>query len=187
MKENQLQEKEMTTNMKWYIVRSQANREKSVSERISKEGEKGDLIGKIGQVIVPMEKSFFLKNGKKVTREKVMYPGYIFVETNAVGELKDYIKGCNGATGFLTNRSGVIQPLRKSEIDRMLGQHEEIVQKQAENPFVFGEEIKVIDGPFGGFIGTIKEIKDGKVKVGVLIFGRETLIELNTMQIDKKN
>ena len=68
----------------------------------------------------------------------------------------------------------------------MLGQHEEIVQKQMESPFVYGEEVKVIDGPFNGFVGTIKEIKEQKVKVGVLIFGRETLIELNTMQIDKK-
>lgn len=175
-----------TSTMKWYIVRAQANRERSVSERISKEAEKGDLMGKVGQVIVPMEKSFFLKNGKKVTREKVMYPGYIFVETNAVGELKDYIKGCNGATGFLTNRTGEIQPLPRTEIERMLGQHEEIVQKQMESPFVFGEEVRVIDGPFKGFVGTIKEIKEQKVKVGVLIFGRETLLELVTMQIDKK-
>lgn len=176
-----------TSTMKWYIVRSQANRERSVSERISKEAEKGDLVGKIGQVIVPMEKSFFLKNGKKVSREKVMYPGYIFIETNAVGELKYFLKGCNGATGFLTSRSGDVQPLSNVEVDRMLGQHQEIVQKQVEAPFFVSEEIKVIDGPFKGFVGTIKEVKDQKVKVGVMIFGRETLIELNTMQVDKKN
>jgi len=75
---------ESVKSMKWYIVRAQSNRERSVSERIIKDGEKGDLMGKIGRVIVPTEKSFHLKNGKKVQREKVMYPGYIFVETNAV-------------------------------------------------------------------------------------------------------
>ena len=74
--------------MQWYIVRSASNREKSVAEKMQKEGETGDLMGKIGRVIVPVEKSFHLKNGKKVQREKVMYPGYIFIETNAVGELK---------------------------------------------------------------------------------------------------
>lgn len=183
---NQTIENQSSTSMKWYIVRAQANRERSVSERITKEAEKGDLMGKVGKVIVPMEKSFFLKNGKKVTREKVMYPGYIFVETNAIGELKYYLKGCNGATGFLTNRSGEIQPLKNEEVERMIGQHEEIVQKQLESPFVISEEVKVIDGPFKGFIGSIKDIKEQKVKVGVLIFGRETIVELNTMQIDKK-
>lgn len=177
---------ENQSSMKWYIVRAQANRERSVSERISKEAEKGDLMGKVGKVIVPMEQSFFLKNGKKVTREKVMYPGYIFVETNAIGELKYYLKGCNGATGFLTNRSGEIQALKKEEIDRMIGQHEQIIQKQMESPFVIDEDVKVIDGPFKGFNGKVKEIKEQKVKVGVLIFGRETVIELNTMQIDKQ-
>ena len=65
---------------------------KSVSERLIKEAEKGDLFGKVGQVIVPIEKSFFLKNGKKVAREKVLFPGYIFIETNAIGELKYFLK-----------------------------------------------------------------------------------------------
>ena len=111
---------ETTTSMKWYIVRAQSNRERSVSEKLLKEAEKGDLIGKVGRVVVPMEKSFFLKNGKKVSREKVLYPGYIFVETNAIGELKYFVRGCNGATGFLTNRTGEIIPLQKNEVDRML-------------------------------------------------------------------
>lgn len=182
---NQTIEKQSTT-MKWYIVRAQANRERSVSERIIKSADKGDLVGKVGRVVVPMEKSFFLKNGKKVMREKVMFPGYIFVETSAVGELKYFIKECNGATGFLTNRAGEVQPLSQSEVDRMLGQHEEMQEKKIESTFVNGEEIKIIDGPFSGFVGAIEEIKDQKVKVGVLIFGRKTLVELNTLQIDKK-
>ena len=86
------------TTMNWYIVRAQSNREKSVSVRIIKDGENGELMGKIGRVVVPTEKSFHLKNGKKVQREKVMYPGYIFVETSSVGELKYYLKAVNGAT-----------------------------------------------------------------------------------------
>jgi transcriptional antiterminator NusG len=172
--------------MKWYIVRAQSNRERSVSERIIKDGERGDLMGKIGRVIVPTEKSFHLKNGKKVQREKVMYPGYIFVETNAVGELKYYLKGVNGATGFLTSRDKSIQSLTQAEVDRMLGvqkEKEENIEKG--NLFVPGEEVKVLDGPFSNFVGTVESIKDQKVKVEVLIFGRKNLIELNSLQIEK--
>jgi len=178
--------KNANTTMKWYIVRAQSNREKSVSERIMKDAEKGDLIGKIGQVIVPTEKSFHLKNGKKVQREKVMFPGYIFVETNAVGELKYYLKAVNGATGFLTNRGGDIQSLTQAEVDRMLG-----VQKQKEesletgNQFIPGEDVKVLDGPFANFIGTVESMKDQKIKVEVLIFGRKNIIELNSLQVEK--
>jgi len=177
---------ENLTSMKWYIVRAQANREKSVSERIIKDGERGDLIGKIGRVIVPTEKLVHLKNGKKVQREKVMYPGYIFVETNAIGELKYYLKGVNGATGFLTSRGGVIQSLTQVEVDRMLG-----VQKEKEenlvmgNQFTIGEEVKVLDGPFSNFIGTIESVKEQKIKVEVMIFGRKNIIELNSLQVEK--
>lgn len=177
---------ETITTMKWYIVRAQANREKSVAEKIQKEGEKGDLMGKIGKVIVPTEKSFHLKNGKKVQREKVMYPGYIFVETNAVGELKYHLKGVNGATGFLTSRGGQIESLSQFEVDKMLG-----VQKEKEekliigNQFIAGEEVKVLDGPFANFVGTVESMKEQKVKVEVLIFGRKNLIELNALQIEK--
>lgn len=179
---------ENVATMKWYIVRAQSNRERSVSERIIKDGEKGDLMGKIGRVIVPTEKSFHLKNGKKVQREKVMYPGYIFVETNAVGELKYYLKAVNGATGFLTNRAGDIQSLTQGEVDRMLG-----VQKQKEeniemgNQFLPGEDVKILDGPFANFLGTVESMKEQKVKVEVLIFGRKNLIELNALQIEKHN
>lgn len=177
---------ENVATMQWYIVRAQSNRERSVSERIIKDGETGDLMGKIGKVIVPTEKSFHLKNGKKVQREKVMYPGYIFVETNAVGELKYYLKAVNGASGFLTSRGGVIQSLTQAEVDRMLG-----VQKEKEevaeqfNHFIIGETVKVLDGPFTGFTGTVESIKDQKVKVEVMIFGRKNLVELSSLQIEK--
>jgi transcriptional antiterminator NusG len=179
---------ENVATMQWYIVRAQSNRERSVSERIIKDGETGDLMGKIGKVIVPTEKSFHLKNGKKVQREKVMYPGYIFVETNAVGELKYYLKAVNGASGFLTSRGGVIQSLTQAEVDRMLG-----VQKEKEevaeqfNHFIINETVKVLDGPFTGFTGTVESIKDQKVKVEVMIFGRKNLVELSSLQIEKHN
>lgn len=175
------------STMKWYVVRAQANREKSVSEKLIKEGERGDLIGKIGRVLVPMEKTFFLKNGKKVMREKVMYPNYIFVETNAIGELKYFIKGLNGASGFLTNRAGDIQPLSQIEVDKMLGNYQSSKEKEITNTYIIGEEVKVMDGPFSGFKGTVESINEEKqkIKVGVLIFGRKQEIELNILQVEK--
>ena len=171
---------------KWYVVRAQANREKSVSEKLIKEGEKGDLIGKIGRVLVPMEKSFFMKNGKKVMREKVMYPNYIFIETNAIGELKYFIKGLSGASGFLTNRAGDVQPLTQAEVDKMLGQHQVSQEKEISNTFVVGEEVKVLDGPFATFNGVVEEVNGQRVKVAVLIFGRKTPVELSVLQVEKK-
>jgi len=177
---------ENVSQMKWYIVRAQSNREKSVSERIIKEGEKGDLMGKIGRVVIPTERSFHVKNGKKVQKEKVMFPGYIFVETNAVGELKFYLKEVNGATGFLTNREKQIQSLSESEVNRMLGiQKEKEESIQNFDSFTIGEEIKILDGPFSGFIGTVESCKDQKIKVEVKIFGRNNLLELNTLQVER--
>jgi transcriptional antiterminator NusG len=172
------------TTSKWYIVRCQTNRERSVSEKIIKSADKGDLNGKISQVIVPMEKTFYVKGGKKVKREKVLYPGYIFVESYAVGELKYFLKGCNGATGFLTNRSGDIQELSQEEVNRMIGYVEQS-EKEIENPFIIGEEVKILDGHFQTMTGTIEQIEGHKVRVSVKIFGRRTPIDLDIHQIDK--
>jgi transcriptional antiterminator NusG len=133
-----------------------------------------------------MEKSFYVKGGKKVKREKILYPGYIFVETKAIGELKYFLKGCNGATGFLTNKSGEIKPLSELEVNKMIGQQEQAEEVEMENPFIVGEEVKIIDGPFSSMIGTIESISGQKVKVVVSIFGRKTPVELDMMQIDKK-
>lgn len=177
------------TTMKWYVVRSQSNREKSVSERLIKEAEKGELMGKIGKVLVPMEKSFFMKENKKVVREKAMYPGYIFVETSAVGELKQLIKVINGATGFLTNRTGDIQALTQAEVSKMMGEQEASENKEISNTFCINEEVKVVDGPFNGFKGIVESVDEEKqkVKVGVLIFGRKTIVELGLLQILKED
>jgi transcriptional antiterminator NusG len=173
--------------MKWYIVRSQSNREKSVSERLRKEASGGDLMGKIGKVLVPMEKIFFIKDGKKNMREKVMYPGYIFIETSAIGELKHSIKTINGATGFLTDRAGNIQQLSLKDVNKMIGELEENANKELTNTFCIDEEVKLNDGAFSGFKGIIESIDESKqkVKVAVLIFGRKTLIDLGLSQIEK--
>ena len=177
---------EKETTMKWYIVRAQSNRERSVAEKLRKESEKGDLMGAIGRVLVPTEKSFFLKNGKKVTREKVMYPGYIFVETRSIGELAHFVKGCDGATGLLSDRSKLPQVLSLKEVERMIGIQEQVsVEQETSNRYIVGEVVKILDGPFNSFTGDVESIDGDKVKIAVLIFGRKTLVELNIQQIDK--
>ena len=173
--------------MEWYIVRSQANRERKVSERIIKEGEKGELIGVIGRVVVPTEKVFTTKDGKKTEREKVIFPGYVFVETSAIGELKQVVRRIQGATGLLSDRAGNIQVVPDSEVNRMIGIHEENKTKSFSDIYSIGDEVIVTDGPFTSFKGNIENIdkEKGKVKVNVLIFGRPTIVELEDTQVKK--
>ena len=173
--------------MEWYIVRSQANRERKVSERIIKEGEKGELIGVIGRVVVPTEKVFTTKDGKKTEREKVIFPGYVFVETSAIGELKQVVRRIQGATGLLSDRAGNIQVVPDSEVNRMIGIHEENKTKSFSDIYSIGDEVIVTDGPFTSFKGNIENIdkENGKVKVNVLIFGRPTIVELEDTQVRK--
>jgi transcriptional antiterminator NusG len=173
--------------MEWYIVRAQSNRERKVSERIIKEADKGELNGVIGRVIVPMEKVFGTKEGKKVQREKVIFPGYIFVETSAVGELKQVVKKIDGATGILTDRAGNLQTVKEDEVNRMIGLHEENKEKSFSDIFSIGDEVTVIEGPFASFKGGIEFIdkERGKLKVDILIFGRSTTVELDETQIRK--
>ncbi len=176
------------TKSNWYVVRSATNKERSVADKIQKQAENGDLMGKVSRVIVPTEISFYLKNGKKVKREKVKFPGYIFVETNAVGELKYWLKGTNGAGGFLTNRAGDIIPLSNLEVSRMVGEYEAAkdIPEEDLTKYIKGEEVIILDGPFSTFNGKIESIKGDKVKVEVSVFGRVSLIELGILQIDKK-
>ena len=173
--------------MEWYIVRSQANRERKVSERIIKEGEKGELIGVIGRVVVPTEKVFTTKDGKKTEREKVIFPGYVFVETSAIGELKQVVRRIQGATGLLSDRAGNIQVVPDSEVNRMIGIHEENKTKSFSDIYSIGDEVIVTDGPFTSFKGNIEYIdkEKGKVKLNVLIFGRPTIVELEDTQVRK--
>jgi transcription termination/antitermination protein NusG len=172
------------TDLKWYIVRTQSSREKSISDKIKNESEKGDLLGKVNNIIVPIENTFYLKGGKKVKREKVLYPGYVFIETNAIGELKYFLRGVNGASGFLTDRQGKIQELSKKDVTRMIGIQEELAIEK-ETKFLVDEVVKIIEGPFSSMIGTIEKIDGDKVRVNVAIFGRVTPVDLTTSQIDK--
>jgi transcriptional antiterminator NusG len=180
--------KELKTIKKsgWYIIRTTSNREKSISEKILAESQRGDLINKVSEVLVPSDYSFYMKNGKKVKREKVMFPGYIFIECSAPGELKEYLKSVNGASGLLTNRLGEIQELTEKEVQRMIGVQKDVKEKsESLFHFIKDEEVIIIDGPFSSMKATIEDVIGEKVKLSVSIFGRKTPMEMNVNQISK--
>jgi transcriptional antiterminator NusG len=175
---------------KWYVVRAISGSENKIKEYIEKEIAHFGLEEYVGEVLVPTEKVMQVRNGKKVSKERVYFPGYIMVLANLGGEIPHIIKSINGVIGFLgETRGGDPVPLRRAEVNRMLGKVDEL-SIQADNvaiPFDIGETIKVIDGPFNGFNGTVEKINEEKRKLEVMvkIFGRKTPLELSYMQVEK--
>ena len=132
----------------------------------------------------------FLRNGKKINKERVYFPGYIMVKANLTGELPHIIKSVTNVIGFLgETKGGEPVPLRVSEVNRMLGKVDELAlaTEHVSIPFTEGENVKVIDGPFNGFTGAIENVNEEKRKLEVMvkIFGRKTPLELSYMQVEK--
>jgi transcriptional antiterminator NusG len=169
----------------WYILRAMSNKERSIAEKIRSQSEKGDLVGIVQNVIVPVEQTFYVKNGKKIKRDKVLFPGYIFIQSSAIGELKHFLKLLSGCSGFLTTRSGQIQGMTEKEVNSMIGIQEKIIEKHKEKPYIVGEKVLISDGPFSGMKAIIDEINDNKIKLSLTIFGRITNLEMMIEQIQK--
>ena len=180
-----------TADLKWYVVRAISGKEKKVKEQLELEIEYQKLQDFIVQVLLPIEKVYQIRNGKKVSKERNLYPGYVFIEANLIGEIPHIIKNMTNVIGFLSDKKGGSPiPLRLNEVNRMLGKVDEMADSEAELniPFVVGEAVKVIDGPFNSFSGVIEEINEEKkrLKVMVKIFGRKTPLELSYMQVEKE-
>ncbi|MGK0376707.1 transcription termination/antitermination protein NusG [Patiriisocius sp. Uisw_017] len=175
---------------KWYVVRSVSGQENKIKEYLESEITRLNLSDYIEQILVPTEKVIQVRNGKKVQKERVFFPGYIMVQASLVGEIPHIIKGINGVIGFLGEvKGGEPVPLRQAEVNRMLGKVDELSVKDdnINIPFIIGETIKVVDGPFNGFNGTVEKINEEKRKLEVMvkIFGRKTPLELSYMQVEK--
>ena len=132
-----------------------------------------------------------MRNGKKISKERSYLPGYVLIEASLVGEIPHIIRNITNVIGFLgAEKKGEPIPLRLSEVNRILGKVDELAESGEELhvPFVVGENIKVIDGPFNTFSGVIEEINEEKkkLKVMVKIFGRKTPVELSYMQVEKE-
>ena len=175
---------------KWYVVRAVSGQEAKIKDYIASEISRLGYDDHLEDILVPTEKVVQIRNGKKVNKEKVYFPGYIMVKADLVGEIPHIIKSVTNVIGFLgETKGGEPIPLRASEVSRMLGKVDELAltEEHAAIPYETGETIKVIDGPFNGFTGTIENVNEDKRKLQVMvkIFGRKTPLELSYMQVEK--
>jgi transcriptional antiterminator NusG len=175
---------------KWYVVRAVSGQENKVKAYIETEINRLGMSDYVSQVLVPTEKVVQIRDGKKIAKDKVYFPGYVMIEANLIGEIPHIIKSITSVIGFLGEvKGGEPVPLRMSEVNRMLGKVDELaVNTDMQSiPFKIDETIKVIDGPFNGFNGTIEKINEEKRKLEVMvkIFGRKTPLELSFMQVEK--
>ncbi|MDR2204695.1 MAG: transcription termination/antitermination protein NusG [Flavobacteriaceae bacterium] len=178
------------SDLKWYVLKSISGQENKVKGYIENEMKRLGFESRVTQVVIPMEKVIQMKNGKKIVREKPHYPGYLMVEADLGGEIAHTIKNLPSVISFLSlTKGGDPVPMRKAEVDRMLGKADELSEfaQDIAIPYIIGETVKVIDGPFNGFNGTVEKILEDKKKleVSVLIFGRKTPMELSYMQVEK--
>lgn len=179
------------SDKKWYVIKTVAGQELKVKDYIEREIQYQNLNDYIGQIVVPMEKVIQTRNGKKYQKEKVHFPGYVMIEAALQGEVPHVIKNISGVISFLSaTKGGDPVPMRQSEVNRMLGIADELavnVDNSYMAQYVIGETVKVIDGAFNGFNGTVEKIIEDKRKleVMVLIFGRKTPLELNFNQVEK--
>jgi transcriptional antiterminator NusG len=177
---------------KWYVVRAVSGKEKKVKEYLELEIARMKLTDYVNQVLIPTEKVFKIQNGKKVNKEKAFLPGYVLIEAALVGEVTHVIKSIPNVIGFLgTEKGGAAVPMRMAEVNRILGKVDELsmTEEELKIPFVVGESVKVVDGPFNNFSGVVDEINEEKkkLKVMVKIFGRKNLLELSYMQVEKES
>lgn len=182
----------MSEDKKWYSLRVVSGKEKSIKERIELEIQRNDWADIVTQVLVPTEKVYKIRNGKKVILERNILPGYILVEALASkfsGEMVQVISNMTNVIHFLGKNNPI--PMTQTEANRMLGKVDDSQDVSASmiEPFIVGETIKIIDGPFNDFIGDVKEVNEEKKKLKVIvkIFGRGTEVELNYMQVEKQS
>ena len=178
------------TDKKWYVIRAVTGQEAKVKKYITTELARVGLDSQVEDILVPTEKVIQIRQGKKVQKEKTYFPGYIMIKADISGEILHIIRSITNVLGFLgETKGGEPIPLRTSEVNRMLGKVDELAisGEQISIPFNIGESVKVIDGPFNGFTGSIDNVNEEKRKLEIMvkIFGRKTPLELSYMQVEK--
>ncbi len=176
---------------KWYVIRVLSGKEKKIKDYIESEITRLNMQDYVSQILIPTEKIYQIRDGKKISKERNFYPGYILIEVLLGGEIEHIVKNITGVIGFLgAEKGGKPSPLRMSEANRILGKVDELADSDEEIniPFYVGEQVKVVDGPFNSFSGIIEEVNNEKkkLKVMVKIFGRKTPLELSFMQVEKE-
>ena len=177
------------TGKNWYVLRAVSGKEAKVKEYIEAEMKHNTLLQSyVSQVLIPLEKHASLRNGKRVVKEKISLPGYVFIEADLVGDVAHTLRFMPNVLGFLGGLDNP-SPVPQADINRMLGNAEEAeLMDDSKIPYSVDETVKVTDGPFSGFSGVIEEVntEKHKLKVMVKIFGRKTPLELGFMQVEKE-
>jgi transcriptional antiterminator NusG len=194
---------------KWYVLRAISGQEKKVKTYMENELARQGVSDSVPQILIPTEQIYEIRKGKKVIREKNLFPGYILVEADLAGEVSHILTSTPGVIGFLQANNEEVEvtkveggkvkktkvivkkpvPINQAEVNRILGKVDEsaAVEEFASVTFIKGETVRVIDGPFATFEGTVEEIHENTKKLSVMvkIFGRNTPLELNYSQVEK--
>lgn len=180
----------MTGSAKWYVLRTLSGHEKKVKEYLDNEIDLLGLSDRLLQILIPTETVFEMRKGKKRTRQKTFFPGYVLVEAFLDNELVHTINGLPSVIGFLAT-AGKPVALRDEEVNRILGKMDEAKEagEVPDMPFNLGDLVRVVDGPFNNFTGSIEDVFPDKMKVKVMvsIFGRKTPLELDYLQVEREN
>ncbi|PID90004.1 MAG: transcription termination/antitermination factor NusG [Bacteroidetes bacterium] len=181
---------ERKEHMRWYVLRAIGGRERKVCQYFENEVARLHYEDYVPTVLVPMEKVYQIRNGKKVSKERVFFPGYVFVEALLTGEIPHFLTAAPDVLGFLNDPSGEPAPLSPAEVNRLLGKMDELSEdgESMEVPFSIGDVVRVVDGPFNTFSGIVSEVNEDKKKLTVIvkIFERKTPLELGFMQVEKE-
>jgi transcription termination/antitermination protein NusG len=175
--------------MRWYIVHVYSGQEKSIHAALIERIKRSGMADKFGDVLVPIEEVVEMKKGAKATSERRFYPGYIMVQMEMTDETWHLIKSTPKITGFLGGVGNKPSPVPQKEIDSVLSRVKEGVEKpRPKILFEVGEMVRVKDGPFTDFSGSVEEVNydKSKIRVSVLIFGRPTPVELDFGQVEKQ-
>ena len=175
---------------KWYVVKVISGKEAKIQKLIENEIQRNHLEDYVGDILVPTEKVVQIRNGKRIQKDKTLFPGYIYIEANLSGELPHVVKSIPGVMGFLSGvKGGDPMPLSKKEVNRILGKIDELAMNDDNIviPYKVGDSVTVTDGPFKSFEGTIEEVNKDRKKVTVMVkfFGRKTPLELGYFEVKK--
>ena len=172
---------------KWYVVRTFSGHENKVKTLLENElGDNEQLRAKIQEILVPMEKVFEVKDGKKKSKTKNFFPGYILINADLDNQVKEFILNTPSVMGFLGTRNNP-NPLQPEEVKRIVGRiSQDDSSERMETIFRTGDLVKIIDGPFNNFTGTVQEVNEEKMKIKVMvsIFGRKTPVEIDFVQAE---
>ena len=179
-----------TTNpdLRWYIVHAYSGMEKAVERNITERINRAGMQNKFGRILVPTEEVVEMRNGKRKTTERRLFPGYVFVEMVMEDDTWHLVKHTSKVTGFVGGAKNRPAPISEEEVQKIISQMQEGTEKPRHKiEFMVGEMVRVKEGPFTDFNGSVEEVnyEKSRLRVSVMIFGRSTPVELEFSQVEK--